>query len=315
MTGPVICNQISPELTAALASHPSKPTVVERFDRTIPWDIPPEAEILVTRLYDAWAAAPEHGPDLPSLRWVQTFSAGVEGYPDWLLRDRLVSCGRGLTSDQIAEYVMAAIMRVEKDMEGFRVRSATDWRNRPTGRLAGRSLGLLGFGAIGQAITRRARAFDMKVSAVRRSTWTASPIGVTPCASPEALFAGSDHLVLALPLTAETQGLVDRALLAHARPGLHLINVSRGGLLDQDALVTALDAGEISSATLDVITPEPPADDHPLLGRDDVFLTPHISYAGGIGEVEMFFARVLANLDAYLEGRPLSEQVDPERGY
>lgn len=315
MTGPVICNQVSPELTEPLAAHPSKPRVLERFDKQAPWDIPPETEILVTRLYDSWGAALERDPVLPKLRYVQTFSAGVEGYPDWLLRGRIVSCGRGLASDQIAEYVMAAIMRAEKDLEGFRVRTAADWRNRPMGRLAGRTVGLLGYGSIGQAVTRRARAFDMEVRAVRRSAWAEVPPGVVPCASPEALFAASDHLVLAVPLTAETRGLVDRTLLARAKRGLHLINVSRGGLVDQDALARALDAGELSSATLDVMTPEPPPDDHPLFGRGDVFLTPHIAYAGGIGEMEKFRARVLANLDAYLEGRPLSEQVDMERGY
>ncbi|AYD04825.1 NAD(P)-dependent oxidoreductase [Neorhizobium sp. NCHU2750] len=315
MTGPVICNQVSPELTGPLAAHPSKPKVIECFDTRTPWNIPAEAEILVTRFFEAWPTAPKVAPDLPRLRFVQTFSAGVEAYPDWLLRDRLVSCGRGLTSDQIAEYVMAAIMRVEKDIESFRVSKASDWRSRPMGRLSGRRLGLLGFGAIGQAIMRRAQAFDMVVSAVRRSAWADTPPGLQACSSAEELFASCDHLVLAMPVTAQTRGMVNRELLSCAKPGLHLINISRGALLDQEALIAALDAGEISSATLDVMTPEPPPEGHPLLGRPDVFVTPHISYAGGISELDKFCARILANLDAYIEGRPLAEQVDFQRGY
>jgi phosphoglycerate dehydrogenase-like enzyme len=315
MKGPVICNQISSSLTPVLLAHSSRPHVIECFDRLSPWVISAETEILITRLYDAWSAAPTNGPALPKLRYVQTYSAGVEGYPDWLLHDRIVSCGRGLTSDQIAEYAMAAIIRVEKNMESFRVLSASDWRNRPMGRLAGRTLGLLGYGSIGQAIARRAIAFDMEVIAFRRGQWVDPPKGLTPCDTPRALFARSDHVVLALPLTVETRGIVEPSLLAHSKPGLHLINVSRGGLIDQDALVSALEDGRLSSATLDVITPEPPADDHPLLNRNDVFVTPHIAYAGGIQEMEKFQARILNNLDAYLEGRPLREQVDIGRGY
>ncbi|WP_047462531.1 NAD(P)-dependent oxidoreductase [Rhizobium rhizogenes] len=315
MPGPVICNQVDPCLTELLASHPSNPKVIERLDRLTPWDIPPETEILVTRLYDSWSGAPQSGRDLPGLRWIQTYSAGVEGYPRWLTQDRLVSCGRGLASVQISEYVMAAIMRVEKDFEGVRVRAASDWINRPMGRLAGRSLGLLGYGSIGRAIARRALAFDMNVQAYRRGPWREADADIKHCQSPEALIAGCDHLVLALPLTDETRGLVGDTLLSRAKIGLHLINISRGAVLDQQALIKALDARFLSCATLDVTVPEPLPENSPLLSRQDIFITPHISYAGGRGEMEMFGARLFNNLGAYLDGRHLEEQVDMSRGY
>lgn len=314
MRGPVIVNQISAELGAAIARHPSQPQVIDSLDKSQPWDIPAEAEILLTRAFSAWADAPADLPARPSLRWVQTLSAGVEGYPAWLMEGRQVTCGRGLNSGPIAEYVLAAMLGLEKRLDTCRVRRAEDWRDGTMGTLIGKQLGLLGYGSIGQEIARRAHAFDMEVLALRRGPWDATDPYAQPAASAEALFASSDYLVLATPLTPQTRGMVDAALLAHAKPGLHLINISRGGVLDEAALIAALDAGRLSGATLDVTMTEPLPEGDPLLGREDIFITPHISYLGGTPGARLQ-RKFLANLDAYLEGRPLSDLVDPARGY
>jgi phosphoglycerate dehydrogenase-like enzyme len=317
----VIANQIDATVGAALRAHRSAPRVIDCFEegKSAPWNIPGDAEVLFTRAFSAWAQAPDAGPDLPALKWIQTYSAGVELYPRWLARGRLLSCGRGLTSPQIAEYVLAAILRREKDLDAIRARTPADWRMCEIGCLEGKTLGLLGYGAIGQEIARRALAFGMRVAATRRGEWRAGETGtrdggIVPCRDAAELIGLSDHFVVAAPLTAATRRIVDAALLAKAKPALHLINVSRGALVDHAALVDALDAGTIAFATLDVTDPEPLPEGHALWRHPRALLTPHISYRGG-PEVERFLAKVLHNLDAYLDGQPLLDQVDPSREY
>ncbi|WP_066709328.1 NAD(P)-dependent oxidoreductase [Celeribacter ethanolicus] len=314
MTQPVIVNQIDPEFGQTLRAHPSLPRVIDHFDREQPWDLPEDAQALVTRAFRSWLKAPEV-VNLPALKWVQTFSAGIEIYPDWLMQGRVITNGRGLTAPQIAEYVMAAMLLVEKDIYGARTTSLDDWGTRVFGTLEGKTLGLIGYGAIGEAVAKRARPFDMEVLACRRGPWREVPEGITPCATPEAVMATSDHVVIAMPLTPETEGLVNAALLAQAKPGLHLINVARGALVDQGALLQALDDGRLSKATLDVTHPEPPSEDDPIWRHPKVLLTPHESYKGGLSERARFEQKTLRNLDAWLAGRPMTDVVDLTRGY
>ncbi|MEI4472425.1 NAD(P)-dependent oxidoreductase [Frigidibacter sp. MR17.24] len=313
-TGPVIINQINPAFGAALAAHPSAPRVIDHLDSARPWDLPEGAEILITRALPAWRGAAPTAADLGSLKWEQTYSAGVEIYPAWLTEGRLLTCGRGLNSDQIGEYALAAMLRIEKDLSALRVTARAAWKDAPVGSLRGKVLGLIGFGAIGRETATRARAFGMQVLVSRRGPWVSDEPGITACASPAEVIAAADHLVIAAPLTPQTQGLVDAALLARAKPGLHLVNVSRGGLVDQEALIDALDSGRLAAATLDVTTPEPLPEGHPLWTHPKVLLTPHISYKGGDDETR-FRAKVLANLDAYLGGREMIDLVDSGRGY
>jgi phosphoglycerate dehydrogenase-like enzyme len=245
---------------------------------------------------------------------VQTESAGVDIYPEALKRDCVMTCGRGLTAVPIAEFVLAAMLRREKKLEETRARAEADWTRPAIGTLYRRKLGLIGFGALGQAIVHRARAFGMDIIINRRGAWTEVPDGVTPYASASEVAAKADHLVIAAPLTPETQGMVDAQFLAQAKAGLHLINISRGALVDQQALVDALDAGRLDYATLDVTTPEPLPDGHPLYLHPKVFISPHISWMSG-EKSGLFLERLLKNLDAYLRDEPLEYLVDPHRGY
>ena len=128
------------------------------------------------------------------------------------------------------------------------------------------------------------------------------------------LFAGSDHLVLAAPLTPATRGLIDRQVLSDARPGLHLINIARGGLLDQQALLEALDSGLIGRASLDVTDPEPLPLGHPLYDHPRVFLSPHTSAISEEG-YPAFLEAFIANFHRYREQTPLTNLVDTARGY
>ncbi|MEW5420793.1 NAD(P)-dependent oxidoreductase [Amorphus sp. 3PC139-8] len=313
-SGPVIVNQTDPALTRLLADHRCRPTVIDHFDPESPWQLPDEAEILITSALKSWRNTPQDWTPPPKLAWVQTYSAGVDIYPSRLLGVRFVTCGRGLTSPQIAEYVLAAILRFEKRLDDVRARSPSAWTDQEVGAVEGLCLGLIGYGSIGQEIAKRAAAFGIDIRVCRRSSGTFDDPAVTGCASLPDLVSIADHLVLAIPATPQTRGLMGAELFRQAKPGLHLINVSRGAVLDDEALIAALAAGYVAGATLDVTAPEPLPASHPFWTHPQILLTPHISYKGG-REAERFAAKVTANLDAYLHGTPMEDLVDPARGY
>ncbi len=310
---PVIINQVGAEFGAAVAAHSSEPRVIDQIRPERPWEIPDEAEILVTNV-PAWRQTPAHFLPPSGLRWVHTETTGVDFYPDSLKRHCLMTCGRGTHAVPIAEFVFAALLRREKKLEETRALKASDWIRPEIGTLNGRKLGLIGFGSLGQAVATRAIAFGMQVYASRRSRWTEVPAGVVPCDRPEDVVSAVDHLVVAAPLTDETAGMIDAAFLSLAKPHLHVINISRGALINQEALLEALDDDRLGYATLDVTSPEPLPDGHPLYSHPRVFISPHISWRGG-GTGDHFLQRFLDNLDAYLENRPLKHAVDPLRGY
>lgn len=310
---PVIINQVSVEFGAAIAAHASAPTVIDHIRPERPWELPDGGEILVTNL-SAWSNAPADFHPPSTLKWVQVETAGVDVYPDGLKRGCTMTCGRGMNAVPIAEFVFSVLLRQEKKLDETRAFAEADWTRPAIGTLYGRKLGLLGFGSLGQAIAQRAHVFGMDILVSRRGDWAEIPDGVTPCASPAEVFSKSDYVVVAAPLTSETAGMINAALLAKAKPGLHLINIARGALVDQHALLEALDAGTIGYATLDVTTPEPLPDGHPLYAHPNVFISPHISWMGG-QKGGRFLKRFLANLDRYLQGQPLNYLVDPARGY
>jgi phosphoglycerate dehydrogenase-like enzyme len=316
--GPVIVNQIGPEVTACLRDHPANFTVIERLDRSVaPWEgLPEETEILLTGPSAGWRKAPAEAQPLPKgLRWVQSLSTGIEAYPRWIFEGRSFTCGRGVAASAIAEYVLTAILDHAKGFSALKVHDEAGWKAKhDLDGLVGKTLGVLGYGAIGQAIARRAHGFEMEVLACRRGAWDDSDPYARPAATPEALFAASDYLAIAMPLTPATRHMVDAALLAQAKPGLVLINIARGEIVDQDALVEAIGKGGLGGAILDVTTPEPLPDGHPLYALPTVVITPHISWKSP-AFMAGFLRDLTANLDAHLAGEPLMNQVDLTRGY
>ena len=178
--------------------------------------------------------------------------------------------------------------------------------------LCGRTLGLVGFGEIATEVARRARAFGMEVvywSRRRLPAEIEEEEGVAHRDLPD-LLAESDFVSLHVPLTAETQRLIDAGALARMKPDAYLVNTCRGGVVDEDALVEALAAGRIAGAGLDVFLYEPVPHDHPLLRLDNVLLAPHLG--GGSGGARAKHARdVMANLVALREGRPVRHLVGP----
>ncbi|WP_394208650.1 D-isomer specific 2-hydroxyacid dehydrogenase family protein [Pseudomonas putida] len=249
-----------------------------------------------------------------ALRWVQVVSSGIDFYPDWVFQGPPVTSGRGANAEQVAEFALALVFAAAKQLPGLWVKDA-DWRLTPLAPVRGRTLGIFGFGSIGQSLARKANALGMPVLALNRPGQPIAEVpGVQRVDSLQQLFAGSDHLVIAAPLTPATRGLIDRQVLAQAKPGLHLINIARGGLLDQGALLEALDNGLIGRASLDVTDPEPLPAGHPLYQHPRVFLSPHTSAISEDGYPALLDA-FLDNFARYREQAPLHNLVDTLRGY
>jgi phosphoglycerate dehydrogenase-like enzyme len=154
------------------------------------------------------------------------------------------------------------------------------WHFQPAAPLAGKTLGLFGFGGIAQRVARVALAMNMEVLALRRQAAPSPLDGVEMVHSLAELMTASDHLVLAAPATDATFHVVNAESLRLFRPGVHLVNIARGSLVDQDALRSALDDGTVARASLDVTDPEPLPAGHWLFTHPQVFLTPHASWAG-----------------------------------
>jgi phosphoglycerate dehydrogenase-like enzyme len=278
----IVASQMEPEINAALAGLPLGPRVIPAPVGE-PWKAAQDADVLIIRPTPEWITSRKQEVARPAgwpgrLQWVFSASAGIDFYPEWLLDAPLVSCGRGTASEEIADYVIAAIYRQAKDLDAVAVTDVWQWRHIPQGQVAGSTVGLVGLGAIGQAVARRAVALGARVVAARRGGSGGDLIpGVEVLGSVSAVVEQADHIVIAIPATPQTRHLFNAELLAKVRPGAHLINVARGSVVDQQALQDALDKGPLGFATLDVTDPEPLPAGHPLYTHPKVRITPHIS--------------------------------------
>jgi phosphoglycerate dehydrogenase-like enzyme len=296
---PIIVNQLGAEVRASLIDHWSRPLIIDHPADRVPWEVAPEADVLLTRPLAGWSRTPADKPAgwLFGLRWIQTASTGVDFFPAWLLDGPVVTIGRGISADPIAEYMLAAILGFERRIHEIRPRDSKDWRIIPLGSLVGKTIGIAGFGAIGRAVVERIKSFDVQIRVLRRSPWRYVLPGIQPVDGIEELVEVSDHLVVALPATTKTTRLINADLLARAKKSLHLMNVARGRIIGQQALLQALDEGRLAGATLDVTDPEPPPDGDPIYSHPKVVLTPHVSWTGG-EDVKRLADKALVNLDA-----------------
>jgi phosphoglycerate dehydrogenase-like enzyme len=270
-----------------------------------------EGEILLT--------LPWGGPNLGEaakrgVRWIHTIGTGVDRFPLELVGDRILTCSRGASAIPIAEWVLACMLGFEKQLPQNWISAPPErWILADLGSLHGRTLGLVGLGAIALASAERALSFGMRVRACRRKPLP-SPLAAVEIVDFGALLESADHLVLAVAATPATHNLMDSAAFARVKPGVHLVNVSRGSLVDQDALREALDDGRVALASLDVVTPEPLPEGHWLYSHPRVRLSPHISWSMP-GAFERLLDTFVDNLRRYAAGEPLQGLVDLSEGY
>jgi phosphoglycerate dehydrogenase-like enzyme len=277
---------------------------------------PPEAEVMFGSPFhragsDRFYPPPAGWPF--GIKWVQLISAGVDLYPPWLFDGPVVTSSRGVSALALAEFSLAAIFAAAKRFPDVWIRDAALWKPSRLSLVAGATLGIVGFGAIGEALAPKALALGMKVLAVRRTT-APLPAGVERAADLGDLFSRADHVALTCAATPETIGMVGEKLLAHAKAGLHLINVARGSLIDDSALLVALDSGRVRLATLDCTHPEPLPEGHAYYTHRSVRLSAHTSSYTPDAQPNLIglFAR---NLARYRAGEPLEAVVDPAAGY
>ncbi len=273
----------------------------------------------------------------PRLRWVQLHSAGADHLLDHPIMgsDVLVTTTSGIHATPIAEYVLASILAYRWRVPlwtGCQRESrwpSDRWNLFARPELRGSTLGVVGYGSIGREVGRLAKAFGMHVLAMRRSTGradqgyavdgTGDPEGTVPerFYPPEALqemLAECDYVVVALPLTTATRHVIGEPELRAMKPAAYLVNIARGGLIDEAALVRALGEGWIGGAGLDVFDEEPLPPDSPLWELDNALISPHV--AGFTPHYDERAVDLFAgNLSRYLAGQPLLNQVDKKKGY
>jgi phosphoglycerate dehydrogenase-like enzyme len=251
-----------------------------------------------------------------NLKWLNSIYAGIDGMPlDQLAAQHTaVTNGTGINAITIAEYVVMGMLTVAKGYRAVvRAQDKHEWLADSPGKieLYGSKALLLGYGAIGTLIEERLNAFGVDVTAVRR---TPGPGTLGPN-DWRARLGDFDWVILAVPATSETDKMIGAAELSAMKPSATLINIARGSVVDQDALVAALQTKTIANAFLDVTDPEPLPADHPLWRLDTAHITMHLS---GRAQDKMFARsaeRFLENLKRYHAGEPLAFQVDLNRGY
>jgi phosphoglycerate dehydrogenase-like enzyme len=278
-------------------------------------DLPPgvDGEVLLTL---PWGS-PNLGQVLArGVRWIHVLGTGVDRFPLELLRGQVLTCSRGASAIPIAEWVLAMMLAFEKRLPEVWIHDppAEGWHGGPLGSLQGKTLGLVGLGGIGRAVAERALPFGMRVRAHRRTGAPAEGLEVEVVGSLADLVASADHLVLAAPATPATRHLLDQRVLAAVKPGVHLVNIARGALVDPDALRAALDAGRVAMASLDAVEPEPLPAGHWMYTHPRVRLSPHVSWRMP-GAATLLIQPFIENLRRYRTGASLTGMVDVEAGY
>ena len=249
------------------------------------------------------------------VQWVHCYGTGVDGVPPGVFEGRIVTCSRGASAIPIAEFVMGAILAMEKRIPDVWLTAPPEAWFAPNnmGEINTKTIGLVGLGGIGTAIATRALAFGMQVVATRRSA-NPSPVPGIDVVPLDDVLARADHLVLAAPATAATRHILDAGTLAKVKRGVHVVNVARGSLVDDDALLAALDDGRVAMASLDTVEPEPLPAGHPYYAHPKVRVSPHVSW-GSERNTERIVDLFLDNLRRWVAGEPLEGVVDPVEGY
>jgi len=277
-----------------------------------------EAEVIFAGQWseELWRSAPR-------LRWVQSWGAGVERFltADFVASSIVLTNARGMYAVPIADHVMALVLHFSRRLGGL-VRSQlahrwAGWEECEPEELAGKTMGIVGLGGIGCEVATRAKAFGMRVIATRRRPNLARSLFVDEVWSSQQLpwlLKESDYVAICAALTARTRHLIGERELGLMKPTAFLINIARGALVDEQALVRALQDGAIAGAGLDVFEEEPLPGESPLWEMTNVIITPHTA-GGSPRSHERMMELFCGNLRRYLAGEPLVNVVDKNEGY
>ena len=249
---------------------------------------------------------PDWVRDADNIRWIQVLGAGLDGIidnPD--LGDGItVSSMKGVLAPQVSEHALMLMLSLSRKLpKSVLNQSVHEWERWPSSLLQNKTVGILGVGGIAEALAKRCKAFGMVVVGL-----TSSPRQLTNfdrvVRRSELLevVAEFDHLVVLVPLSDETRGLVDKRVFAAMKPSAFLINVARGGVVDEKVLVEALDTGEIAGAGVDVFEQEPLPADSPLWTQTRLLLTPHLAGFSDV-HVDQTLPILTHNIRAFLDGR------------
>jgi len=315
----VLAHPAAPEL-AMLDALPDTTTIAvgitpEAFERTAARaDVILNCEADAKVLAQVWRMAPR-------VRWVHSLSAGLDSmlFPALVESPVPVTNARGVFSDALGEFAIGAVLFFAKDFRRLvRSQNAGIWDPLDVVPIRGQSLGIVGYGDVGRAVASRGHALGMKVLAMRRRPELSreDPI-VAQMFSPDQkqeMLAQSDYVVVTMPLTPESRGMIGERELEVMKPGAVLVNIGRGPVVDEAALIRTLEQKRIRGAALDVFNVEPLPPGHPFFRLDNVLLSPHSAdrTAGWKRRAMQVF---LENFERFRRGEPLRNVVDKKLGY
>lgn len=294
----------------------------------------PGAEVVISKQRDAEAHAagvevilglvpPPLFKAATSLRWVHAIASGVDMflYPEFLNSEVILTSEKGLVGEHLADHGFGLLLALTRQLAAAHQLGADSWNHRPQLRreeieLTGLVMGIIGFGGTGRAMARRAAAFGMTVRAIDRDPVPTSPEvpHVEPSSALPDLLAGSDVVAVCCPLTHETRNLLNAETLGYTKPGAFLVNVTRGEVMDEAALVSACRSGHLRGAALDVAPREPLPADSELWQLPNVVMTPHTAGASQY-RASRNIERFIGNLQRLNAGEPLEGVIDKQLGY
>jgi phosphoglycerate dehydrogenase-like enzyme len=297
-------------------------TFLEAWDREAIRRQLPEADVAFTPFIDR-----DVFPSATRLRWIQSPAVGVGSlmFPELVASPVIVTGARGIRARSIAEHVMGVTIALARRLpHALRAQAAHRWaQDELEGAasgvrlLSGLSMGIIGFGSIGTEIARLAVPFGIRILAIRRRAHGTPVDGADEVLPPDRLLdvlARSDVIVLSVPHTPDTRQIIGRRELEHIKPGALLINIARGKLVDDEAVVEALGDGRLGGAALDVFTREPLDESSPYWDLPNVIVTPHTA-----GALQDYWTPLVAlfsdNLRRFERGEPLRNVIDKEAGY
>jgi phosphoglycerate dehydrogenase-like enzyme len=283
-------------------------------------EVAPEAEVILNGQFNGDLLAKVF-PLAKQLKWVHTLSAGVEQvlFPELIDSPVPLTNGRGVFGRVLGEWAVAAMLFFAKGLRRLvKQQEEGVWEQFDIEELHGRTLGIIGYGEIGRAAAERARAFGVRIVALRRRPELSAADRLLDAAwSPDKLhelLRESDYVLIAAPHTRETRGMIGEREIAAMEPSAVLINVGRGPVIDETALIRALEHNRIRGAALDVFQQEPLPPGHPFYELKNVLLSPHSAdhFSGWIESAVRMF---VVNFNHYVKGEPLENVVDKRAGY